>query len=500
MLKIIGQMLNIIRQLRVVSRQLFVVRRLSSVVYRSLNRSGQLSVTILFFSAIAVTLVSGFILLASSLMNVSVRNFNKIQAFSVAEAGIEYYRWHLAHAPEDYQDGTGNPGPYTHIYYDKSGNAIGRFVLDITPPVGGSTVVTIKSTGYINADASVTKKITVKMAIPSYAKYAWLLSDNVVFGTAAEVFGPIQSNAGIRFDGKAHNLVSSALTTYDDLDHSGANEWAVHTHVNPIDPLPPTALPARTNIFMAGRTVGVPAVDFGIITQDLTSIRNKAQASSTYFASSTVFGYNLVLATSGIYSVYKVNSLFPKPQNCSGNKPGWGTWSIQNETLYATGTIPTNGVMFFEDDLWVRGQISGKRVTIASGRIPNVATSSSITVNNNLLYTNYDSTDTIALIAQRDINVGLKSDDNLRIDAALMAQTGRIGRYSYSNCGSTSKRTLLTAYGMLGTALRPAFYYSTTNGYQARTYIYDANLLYAPPPDFPLTTDKYSTISWNEVQ
>lgn len=465
------------------------------------NKRGQLSVTIIFFSAIAVTLISGFAILGSSLLNISTRNFNKIQAFATAEAGIEYYRWHLAHASQDFQDGTGHAGPYTHIYYDKSGNAIGRFVLDIVPPPAGSTVVIIKSTGYINADATIAKKITVKMAISSYAKYAWLLADSVNFGTAAEVFGPIQSNAGIHFDGKAHNLVSSALTTYDDPDHAGAYEWAVHTHASPVDPLPTTTLPARQDVFMAGRTVGVPAVDFGIITQNLSSIRDKAKTAGTYFASSTVFGYDLAFATSGIYSVYKVNTLVPKPSGCSGSQAGWGTWSIQTETLYATGTIPINGDMFFEDDLWVRGQIFGKRLTVASGRIPSIATSSSITVNNNLLYTNYDGTDTMALIAQRDINVGLKSDDSLRVDAALIAQTGRVGRYSYStNCGSTSARTLFTGYGMLGSALRPGFVYSSSNGYQSRKYIYDSNLLYAPPPDFPLTADKYSTISWNEVQ
>lgn len=467
------------------------------------RRRGQISVTILFFAALTVVLVSGFVFLASSFLQLSVRSLNKARAFDIAEAGVEYYRWHLAHAPQDYQDGTGQPGPYTHTYYDKGGNAIGQFVLAITPPPTGSNVVTVRSTGVTFADTSISKIIEVKLAIASFVKYAWLLNAPVYFGSTAEIFGSIQSNAGIHFDGLAHNLVSSALNTYTDPD-SGLNEWAVYTTKNSADPRPPTPLPSRPDVFAAGRSLNVPAVDFTSITQNLSSIKSAAQASSTYFASSTVFGYDLALATSGIYTVYKVTALTSPPRNCTNdqNQSGWGTWSIQSENLYATGTIPQDGQIFFEDNLWVRGQINSKRLTIASGRFPdNSSTRSSITVNNALRYTNYNASDSVALIAQNNINVGLISDDNLRIDAAMIAQNGQIGRYSYSSsCGSTSSRSQLTTYGMMGTALRSAFYYSSSDGYQARTYIYDSNLLYSPPPKFPLTSNQYSVISWNEIQ
>src|SRR3989344_8211566 len=95
---------------------------------------GQLSVMILIFVAVALTLISGFIVLVTTFLQISFRALNKAQAFSIAEAGIEYYRWHLAHAPQDYQDGTGNPGPYTHDFQNKDGETIGQFSLDLTPP------------------------------------------------------------------------------------------------------------------------------------------------------------------------------------------------------------------------------------------------------------------------------------------------------------------------------------------------------------------------------
>ena len=467
-------------------------------------RSGQISVIMVFFVALTVTLITGFVFLATTFLQLSVREFNKSLAFSVAEAGIEYYRWHLAHAQSDYWDGQGatSTGPYVHNYYNKDGILIGTFSLDITPPPVGSTVVKVRSTGKVTADSSIDKVIEVRMAIPSFAKYAWVLNDYVRFGSTAEVFGLVHSNSGLRFDGIAHNLVTSAQSTFDDPDHSGGNEFGVHTHSSPTDPLPPAAVPARPDVFMAGRQFPVPAVDFAGITQDLADIQSAASSSGFYATSSGAFGYDLVFATSGTFTVYKVTALTSPPVGCSSGQTGWGTWSVQTESVYATGTIPTNGYMFFEDHVWVRGQINGKRVTVGSGKFPdNPSTRTNIIVNNDLRYTNFDGTDSIALLAQNNFNVGLISEDDLRIDAALVAQNGRVGRHSYSSsCGSTSSRTLLTSYGILGTALRPAFLYSSSNGYQARNYIYDSNLLYAPPPGFPLTTDQYTIISWSEVK
>lgn len=478
------------------------------LTHRSLGRTdeergGQISVTILFFAALTIVLVSGFVSLASSFLQLSVRSLNKARAFDIAEAGIDYYRWHLAHAPQDYQDGTGQPGPYNHNYYDTDGHYLGHFALTIVPPQVGSTMVTIRSTGNVLADPSIQKIIEVRLGIPSFAKYAWILdSGYVAFGTGAEVFGTVMSNTGIHFNGTAHNLVSSALMTSTDPD-TVRTEWAVYTTRGQSDPHPPTPYPARPDVFMAGRSIGVPAVNFTGITQNLSDIKTAAIASSTYFGSSTVQGWDLHLATSGIYSVYKVAALAAIPHNCTStsggsSQSGWGLWSVQSSTLYATGTIP-NGQMFFEDNLWVQGQINQKRFTVGAARFQGAQ--ANITVNHDLLYTNYNGSDTISLIAQNNINVGLQSDDDLRIDGALFAQNGRVGRYSYnSHCGTTQSRAQLTTYGMLGSGLRPMFYYSTSDGYQSRDYIYDSNLLYGPPPGFPRTTDQYTPISWTEIQ
>src|SRR3989339_1870160 len=97
------------------------------------------------------------------------------QAFQIAEAGINYYQWHLAHYPNDYQDGTGQPGPYVHDYKDfDTQEKIGEFSLEITSPDTGSTIVIIKSTGKVEAQTGLERTITVKYGVPSLAQFAFL--------------------------------------------------------------------------------------------------------------------------------------------------------------------------------------------------------------------------------------------------------------------------------------------------------------------------------------
>src|SRR3989344_2911271 len=382
---------------------------------------GQLLIQVLVFAAIAILVLVGI----ASFVSVSIQagriTVQRELAIEIAEAGIDYYRWHLAHSPNDYQDGTGSAGPYVHNLLDKNGNIVGQYILDIIPPPVGSTLVTITSTGKISANPNLQRKIQTKLAIPSIAKYAVIANAAMRFGAGTEVFGPIHSNGGIRFDGLAHNLVTSSVSSYDDPDHTGGNEFGVHTHVSPTDPLPPAQVPSRPDVFEAGRQFPVPAVDF---------------------AGSGGLGYRIVLKTNDTFDLYRVNSLVSPPSGCSSSQSGWGTWSINTtggaQTFLANHQFPANGIIFAEDHLWVEGQIDGARLTISSAKFPdNSSTRTSIAVNNNILYTNYDGSDIIGLIAQNNFNVGLKSLDTLRIDAALIAQNGRVGRHYYgSSCGT----------------------------------------------------------------
>jgi len=130
----------------------------------------------------------------------------------------------------------------------------------------------------------------------------------------------------------------------------------------------------------------------------------------------------------------------------------------------------------------------------------NASTYKNIIVNNNLTYTNFDGTDSIGLIAQGNFIVGLNSADNLTIDGAVAAQNGGTIRYYYdtNNCGANAAQNTLKTYGMFASNNQGYFYYGGS-GYAHQPATYDANLLYGPPPSFPLTSSFYSTLSWQEV-
>ncbi|MGB3921669.1 MAG: hypothetical protein WBL19_00085, partial [Minisyncoccia bacterium] len=469
--------------------------------------------------AAAVVIIIGLISFAISQSKLGKRIVLSEQAFQMAEAGIEYYRWHLAHDPDDYTDGTGQPGPYTKNFYDRNGVLIGTFTLTITPPPLGSTLVTVQSEGVPTADPTVKRTLVARLAIASFANYAAVANAIMRFGSGTEVFGPIHSNNGVRFDGLAHNLVTSFLSNYDDPVHSGSNEFAVHTHVNPppgsglnntFRPLeaPPTSpVPSRTDVFIAGRSFPAPLVDFSTITSDLVQMKTDAQSDGLYFASSTVSGYQIVLKIDDTFDLYRVSNLRTVPTNCSSSgQTGWGSWTASTTVLMGNYPFPANGLIFLEDNIWVSGTIDGARLTIVAARIPddNASLRRSVTFNNDIIYTNYDGTDVIALIGQNNVNAGLYSEDDLRIDAALVAQNGRVGRFSYNDtdCAPYDRRNSITLYGTIVTALQYGFAYGdpVTNGYSFRNLIYDSFLLYNPPPFFPKTEDYYEIISWKEIQ
>jgi len=475
-----------------------------------------LLVQVLIISFVALVLITGIINWSRTNLEASRQAITREKAIQLAEAGIDYYRWHLAHAQSDYQDGTGAAGPYVHNVYDKDGNVAGEFSLAITAPISGSTKVTIESTGK-PAGSSITRRIRVEMAIPSLAKYAVVANDVMRFGEGTEVFGPVHSNNGIRFDGLAHNIVTSAVASYDDPDHTGAVEFGVHTHLNtpptsvnnafrPNEAPPTNPVPTRADVFESGRQFPVPAADFVGLTSDLASIKTNAQNAGRYYAPSGNQGYQIILKINDTFDLYRVTSQTNPSSNCTSNSnggstAGWGTWSINNKTLIGNYAIPANGLIFVEDNVWVEGTIATNRVTIAAGRFPdNPSSRPNILINNDLNYTNIDGQDVIALISQGNVLTGLSSADDLEVDAALVAQNGKVGRFYYaSQCGSSYQRDTITLYGMIASNQRYGFAYTDGTGYDTRNINYDANLLYGPPPSFPLTGDQYEILSWEEV-
>ncbi len=469
------------------------------------DKEGMIIVQTLVFATIVVVIIGALASYAAITIKTARITFNREQALQSAEAGIDYYRWHLAHAPTDFQDGTGVAGPYVHSFKDKNGKTAGSFSLDIIAPTLGSTLVKIESTGSSSSDSSYLRKISSSVAKPSIAKYAVAGNNAMRFGTGTEIFGPVHVNGGIRFDGLAHNIVTSGTTTYTDTDYDACttnNSYGVHTCLSPADPTSPTALPSRPDVFEAGRLISQPTISFSSFTADLATLKTNAQTADGFWrdvAGAGFVGYHVVLKTNDTFDLYKINS-WASVGSCTGTS---SSWSVGTQTLQGNYLFPANGIIFIEDHVVVDGTINGARLTITATDLPVPSQSSgykNIIINNDLSYTNYDSTDSLGLIGQNGVMVGLNSEDNLKIDGALIAQNDRVGRFFYGGTCPNKNRSVISLYGMIASYARYGFAYTNGTGYITRNITYDANLLYAPPPYFPLTSAQYQILSWQETK
>ncbi|OGY45453.1 MAG: hypothetical protein A2744_02080 [Candidatus Buchananbacteria bacterium RIFCSPHIGHO2_01_FULL_44_11] len=451
------------------------------------NRGAILIMT-LVFATIFVFIAGGLLSLVNQQKKLNLQKKSQAQALQIAEAGANYYRWHLAHAVEDYADGTGQTdcdpcGPYLHAYYDPSGGLLGYFELIITPPdpsYPGSTIVKVKSTGWTTDHPNTKRYVAVSLGRPSLARFTTVVHDNISYGIGSETFGPVHANGGVKFDGVAHNLITSALEEYWYESAWRDGVW--------------TSQPDENEVFLAGKNFPVPIIDFAGFTQNLSIMEENADSEGILLDPSGFEGYHIQFLGNGNFRYRIVES---KTSSCDGEPTG-GINAYSGQWI--NGTIPDNGIIFVKDNVWVDGQINGDRVTVVAAKEPLATGNADIFLNNDLLYTDKNGLDTVGLIAQRHAIIGLYSEDDLEIDAILIAKNGRRYRPDYDSvftCGPTAIRNQFTIYGSTITYLTP-YMSSGSSGYQNRNYIYDPNTLYAPPPFFP-TTGEYDFISWEEI-
>lgn len=458
-------------------------------VNRNKKQIGDTLVILIIIISVFSCMMFSLISLIYSRMKALETNVAGEEAFQIAEAGINYYVWHLAHFPSDYQDGTGRAGPYVHTYTDRDTEQnIGQFSLTITSPIVGSTIVTIQSTGFSTANPNFTRTVTARYGVPSLAQYSFLSNDIIWIGSDETVNGQLQSNNGVRFDGTGNAPIQSAKSTYTCSSNQGS-------------PCPAT----ENGVWgSASQTVKnfwqfpVPAVDFSALTSNLAIMKSSAQSGGIYLPPSNASGYSLVFNSNGTVSVYKVTSL-------TSNPSGWDVYSnpqneytdYNNRTLQYTQTIPANGIIYVEDNTWVEGTVKGRTV-IAAATLPyNSSSAPSIYIPHNILYAAKDGTNSLGLIAQQNVIVTYHADDNLEIDAALIAQNGSAEFFYYPN----NIKTTISIFGSIMTFGQWTWTWVDGNnnvlsGYRNTIDTYDSNLLYSPPPSFPLSSSGYQLLNW----
>jgi hypothetical protein len=253
-------------------------------------------------------------------------------------------------------------------------------------------------------------------------------------------------------------------------------------------------------------------VDFSSITSDLAAIKSGAQSAGIYLPPSSAQGYSLVFNNDSTISIYRVNSLRSHATGYDvngqahnedidyGTGGGARTKLDGNPSLAGTQNyqMPTNGLIYIEDKTWVEGIVNGK-VLVAAAKLPyNAASAPSIVIPNNIVYTAKNGNHVLGLIGQKDVLVSYFAPDNLEINAAMIAQNGSIQRYDFSG----NLKTQITIFGAVSSFGVWTWSWvngsgNCTSGYCNTNTTYDGNLLFGPPPSFPLSAEGYQTISWN---
>ncbi|MBP7767129.1 type II secretion system protein [Candidatus Saccharibacteria bacterium] len=478
-------------------------------------------------------------------------NARSQSAFNIAEAGINYYLWHLSHNPNDHKDGgtlpqTPDPvlgyGPYTHSYIDDNSKTAGTYTLWVKPESGGSTVVNLRSIGKTSDGESI-RTIDAKVGSPSFASYAVASDTALWFGDTETATGPIHSNQGIRMDGANTSDVTAASATYvpsTSLGGNGSSKPGVWCSATITTPVNCNTRPKSDWRFP------VPSIDFNQISANLCSLKKTAFSSSSNTASLANLSNACTQTPNTLTSSYlPQRSTNGSYNNTRGylielnNNSTYNLSQVNNETdtntIYTSALsrnliannipIPSSGIIFAEDNVWIRSNptFSG-RVTIGAGRLAS-SNNARISIADDLIYSTKTGQDVIGLVSESNVTIApyappLSGDFNFEINAAIISQNGSVNypsnyQSNTSLCtqGWSGSNQRFTFYGSIASRNSWTWTWSRNSSCNRAVSVgggkyvsgilnndtqYDYSLLYQPPPSFPITST-YNVLSWKEV-
>lgn len=469
-------------------------------------QSGYLLVLTLVFGSIFFVLFSLFIAYVVTQSQLTEVKYQKERSLDIAEAGLDYYKWFLAHNPNDTRNGTATSGPYTHVYHDPEGGPIGEFSLDIASSTacGDVYAIDIRSTGHTYDSPGITRSIYARYARPTVAEFAYIINSNVWAGSDRTIIGPYHSNGIVRMDGTNNSTVTS-----------GQENWVCDDSI----PCSPAATGATVDgVYGDGPNDALwsfPAtpINFVGLTVDLSAMQAKAQNSGgLYIGPSGAYGYRIRFNSNGTIDVWRVNTTY----NYYGYTTSGG-WALErhvmnNTNFVANYTVPTGcSIIYVEDKVWLEGTVRGK-VTIAAADVDTAGVSPSIILHNNITYAN--ATSGLLAIAEQDVLLGLVVPDDMTINGIFIAQNGRFGRNNYTSAGAQDvetahdsyvQRNSLTVRGTIVSNLREGSKWVNssgiyTSGFETRYNSYDRALVDDPPPLTPEVSDTYKFIEWREIE
>lgn len=474
------------------------------------SSQGSIVLLVIVFGAIFFTLLislSGFVLSQNRMQDVTR---SRTESFTLAEAGLEYYRWFLSHFPGDTTNGTGHGGPYVTTYIDPEYGTSGTYSLSIVSnsSCGAVQSIDVTSTGTSSSTPVVSTTLLARYAAPSVAAYSYVVGSSVWAGADRIINGPYHSNGGIRMDGTANAPVSSSLSSWTCNSSFGCSPSAT-----------------KAGVFGTGSNQNLwayptPQVDFAGIAANFTSLKTTANTNGLYLPRYSTSsgnnarphrGYHLIFNSNGTITVKKVDTvttLSVQPINSADSSSDYTL--INSETNYQTLSIPSScGLIFVEDNTWIEGTIPSK-VTIVAAGVVDSSFKPDIVLHGNILYGATDGSDGLTVIGAHNILIAPDSPQTMTVNGIFVAQSGAFGRNYYYNAGNHhcdgtyEPRDTLTIFGTTVSNLRTGTKWmdgcSSGNdaGYQTRIDAFDRQNATNPPPFTPTTSTQWQFVDWQQ--
>lgn len=426
------------------------------------------------------------------------------QALHLAEAGLEYYRWFLAHYPNNLTNGTGLPGPYVQNVSDPEGAGVGTYSLTVQGSTQCGVVqwVDISSQGKATIAPTFPRTLTARYMKPSVAEYSYILNANVWAGADRNIIGPYHSNGGIRMDGTNNSDVTSSVATWLCDASFGCS---------------PTQ--TRNGVFGSGSGSAfwqypVPTVDFAGMAINFSTLQTYAQTSGIYLnhsnsAGTDQRGWRIIFRSDNTIDAYRVTGTSGASSLHVDDLSQWYTdyHTITNQTYVGRYTIPSNcALIFVRGKTWIEGTVASKVTLVAADT---GSFSPDIILNGNISYTTTDGSVGLTAIAERSVLYGLQIPDNMSVRGVFVAQNGYYGRNLYACTYSPYHiRNSLTVHGTVVSNGRVGTQWTysgvsgcgsgATSGFLTRTDTYDRLLAFSPPPFTPSASQDYRFVLWRE--
>ncbi|HEY5505989.1 MAG TPA: hypothetical protein VIK83_00700 [Coriobacteriia bacterium] len=394
--------------------------------------------------AIVVGMTAILFILSTMLLSLTVyqstasqRVVARVQAFNIADAGVNAYLYELRHDPDYYVT---TP---TLIARTREGS----WTVTASPPSATQPYLTLRSLGSLTSREA-SRVVIATVRFPTFADYMFLEDCDIGIGSGALVNGKVHSNHNVSNSGR----ITGLATAYGSFSNgsSGRTDQGF--------------LQGPTNVAY------VPFNDVKAVMDEMKAIAERSGARGYAGpAAAGKQGYEIVI--SGTTYVRKTVTGFTS-----------NGYSVATDGV--TYALPTAGILYFDDDIWVRGSY-GLSLTIAS--------SANIYIVGNLQPASAGSNTTLGLIAENNVSVPGQYTvvpDTMLVQAALLARTGSVT----STSGSRQKASL-TINGSLADMQYGVF----SGAFARRTYTYDSRLDLYPPPMYPAVhTDSLKVQSWVE--